>query len=534
MLRIFFVLIVAAAFVSVAVGQAGEIDLSFRSVGYLVTNPFNDPTRASEARSVALQTDGKIIIGANDHRTTTNTNGLILRYTADGAIDTTFSGGQNGDGISSIGFPGVSTQYLNGLVVQADGKIVALATYENESDGDIGFYIIRLNTNGTRDQTFGGNGTSFRVFSAITGGGGLAQDIALQSDGKILIAAASPNFATQTFEFAVYRLNRDGTSDRTFGGGISGRSMVNIGSGNDIPTGIAVAPDGRIVLAGTADATQSGPGGVALARFSAAGVLDTSFGTGGRIVTSLGGVSELLSDVEVQADGKPIISGITCSGINCSSETGAVARFNANGSFDTTFDGDGVAKPQIPASTGNALTSLEIQPDGRIVATGNSTSTGTGSDNLVLRLNTDGSQDSTFSNDGVAVTDIGGTDQASAALALQTDGKIVTTGASSTGSRIDIAIFRYLGDSQPAANVTVSGRVTTPDGRALRNATVSLTDLAGVRRSATTSSFGFYSFDQVSISGPYTVTVTSRRFRFASRSIQVNGNLADVDFVGLE
>jgi hypothetical protein len=85
-----------------------------------------------------------------------------------------------------------------------------------------------------------------------------------------------------------------------------------------------------------------------------------------------------------------------------------------------------------------------------------------------------------------------------------------------------------------AASVSVSGRVTTPDGRGLRNTTVSLTDSPGVVRTVTTSSFGYYAFDNVRSGENYVVEVTSRSYRFASRTIQVNDNLVDVDFVGLE
>jgi len=84
------------------------------------------------------------------------------------------------------------------------------------------------------------------------------------------------------------------------------------------------------------------------------------------------------------------------------------------------------------------------------------------------------------------------------------------------------------------ANVTISGRVTTPTGLNLRNAIVALTDPQGVRRSATTSSFGIYSFTNVQSGGTYIISVASKRYRFTPQSVSVNGNLTNVDFVGLE
>ncbi len=93
--------------------------------------------------------------------------------------------------------------------------------------------------------------------------------------------------------------------------------------------------------------------------------------------------------------------------------------------------------------------------------------------------------------------------------------------------------MRYLSDQANAA-VGVAGRVTTPDGRGLRNAAVAITDPQGVQRTATTSSFGFYTFDNVRVGETYVIGVSSRLYRFASRNLVVNDNLTNVDFVGLE
>ena len=82
--------------------------------------------------------------------------------------------------------------------------------------------------------------------------------------------------------------------------------------------------------------------------------------------------------------------------------------------------------------------------------------------------------------------------------------------------------------------VRVSGKVTTSDGRGLRNATVTITDQTGVSRTITTSAFGFYSFESLTAGERYTIGVVSRQFRFASRTIEATDSLADVDFTGLE
>jgi len=107
-------------------------------------------------------------------------------------------------------------------------------------------------------------------------------------------------------------------------------------------------------------------------------------------------------------------------------------------------------------------------------------------------------------------------------------------GTTSTGGTFELGSGFWGGGATPAANVTVSGRVLTSDGRGLRNATVSITDSNGVSRIATTSSFGFFSFDNVSSGGTYTFRVFSRLFRFQPRTVQVNDNLTLADFMGLE
>ena len=116
------------------------------------------------------------------------------------------------------------------------------------------------------------------------------------------------------------------------------------------------------------------------------------------------------------------------------------------------------------------------------------------------------------------------------------DGTIAepVAGTTSAGGTFELGGGFWGGGATPSANATVSGRALTSDGRGLRNATVSLTDSQGVRRTVTTSSFGFFSFDNVSTGRTYTFRVSSRLFRYAPRTVQVNGNLTLPDFVGLE
>ncbi|MFN2502617.1 MAG: carboxypeptidase regulatory-like domain-containing protein, partial [Pyrinomonadaceae bacterium] len=174
-----------------------------------------------------------------------------------------------------------------------------------------------------------------------------------------------------------------------------------------------------------------------------------------------------------------------------------------------------------------------IQPDGKIVVAGEvSLSGGSTYDFALWRFNANGSLDADFGTGGRITTDFAnGSDRANAA-ALQSDGKIVLAGFTSNliGST-DFALARYV---TAASSAQVSGRVTAPDGRPIRNAFVSLIDPQGVPRTVTTSSFGFYSFDNVPTGVTYVIRVSAKRYRFAARNLTVNDNMTDVDFVASE
>ena len=120
--------------------------------------------------------------------------------------------------------------------------------------------------------------------------------------------------------------------------------------------------------------------------------------------------------------------------------------------------------------------------------------------------------------------------------AFTLDGTVAQSvaGINSTGGTFELGGGFWGGGAAPSSNATVSGRVLTSDGRGLRNATVSITDSNGVSRIATTSSFGFFSFDNVSAGQAYTFRIFSRFFRFQPRTVQINDNLTLADFMGLE
>ena len=296
---------------------------------------------------------------------------------------------------------------------------------------------------GDLDTSFGSGGRQTTDF-----GGGQRADVALQADGKIVVAGEAGG------DFALARFNADGSLDPAFAG--DGRQTTDFGGAVDAANGVAVQSDGRILAVG-------GSGGAfAVARYNADGSLDAGFGVNGRQTTALG-VGGSAWAVAIQTDGRIVAAG--SSGPNF-----ALARYNTDGSLDRTFSGDGVETTDVGGSDG--ARGLAIQADGKLVAAGRS-----GADFALARYQPDGSPDSTFSTDGKQSTDFGGDDYAMA-VAIQPDGKIVAGGtairpdAGGYNPSGDFALARYTSDGSLDPSFAAGGTRTTElnwyeDGRDL-------------------------------------------------------------------
>jgi uncharacterized delta-60 repeat protein len=281
--------------------------------------------------------------------------------------------------------------------------------------------------------------------------------IAVQADGKIVAAGTS---FTGLGDFAVARYNPDGSLDTTFGTG--GQITVDLNGGSaDMARALAIHTDGRIVVAGeTTGALPPFDKNFAVARFNGNGSLDTTFDGDGIAITDFGAtVLEGATSVAVQSDGRIVAAGGAFNAIT--QIDFAVARYNTDGSLDTTFDGDGRVTTQISLLNFDIAASVAIQADGRIVALGFA-----GFDFALVRYNSDGSLDTTFGGTGIVTTDFGGSDGGTG-LAIQPDGKLVAIGRASGG--VDFALARYHSDGSLDASFGSGGRVTTdfPDAKAV-------------------------------------------------------------------
>jgi len=295
---------------------------------------------------------------------------------------------------------------------------------------------------GSLDTTFNLTG---KVLTDIKTSGDAAQAVAIQSDGKIVAAGSSSGSGSTGSDFALVRYNVDGSLDANFGTG--GKVTTDFGTGLDIAKSIAIQADGKIVAAGyTNGAAVGGPFGLAMARYNTNGSLDTTFGTGGKVTTSLG-TSDIANSIAIQSDGKIIVASTTAAGFG-------LARYNTNGSLDTTFGTAGKVTTAIYSVPGSdSLSAIVLQSDGKIVAVGAANPT---FDFAVVRYNSNGSLDATFGVGGKVTTDMGGIDSGKA-IAIQSDGKIVAAGTSASGS----ALVRYNTDGNLDTTFGTGGKVTT-------------------------------------------------------------------------
>jgi len=339
-----------------------------------------------------------------------------------------------------------------GLALQSNGKIV-VAGYSFKPGGKdrAEFTVLRYNADGTLDSGFGKSG---KETTEIGRDADDATSVALQSDGKIV--AAGRTFAPTNNDFAVARYDRDGKLDLTFNA--TGKATADFGK-RDYAHTVAVQSDGKIVVAGDA---EHGDGRIfAVARFNADGTPDISFNKTGKLTMDFGSGNAEARGVAVQSDGKIVVAGYASPN---NIENVALVRCNADGNLDTSLGGTGMVITPVALSGSNA-TSVALQSDGKIVVAGFAVdSSGCCYDFALVRHNADGSLDTSFNDVGKVTTPIGNGDARCAAIALQKDGKIVAAGWASNGEDNDFAVVRYNSDGKLDTSFNSTGKVTTAIG----------------------------------------------------------------------
>jgi uncharacterized delta-60 repeat protein len=352
-----------------------------------------------------------------------------LLVAARGDLDPTF--GSGGKVVTDFG--GNETAW--GLAVQPDGKAVVAGTRFDPGPSD-DFVLARYTVSGALDPTFDGDGKVTTDFGGRSDG---ADDLALQADGKIVAAGSGFSAEVRPVDFALAKYNRDGTLDTTFGAG--GRVLTTFAQNSiDRANAVVIQADGKIVAAGS---TRSGPTSeFAVARYLPNGSLDASFDGDGLVVTPIS--TGVVFDLAVQPDGKLIAAGWS----NPGGFDIAMARYNPDGSLDSSFDGDGmvVASSFRPAST--YAPQVLVQRDGKILTGGAG----------LARFNPDGSVDRSFGEGGRALTDVG-----LVTPLLQPDGKIIAAGSTfgADGGSSDFTVVRLSAAGRIDSTFGRGGRVVT-------------------------------------------------------------------------
>jgi uncharacterized delta-60 repeat protein len=317
---------------------------------------------------------------------------------------------------------------------------------------------------GDLDPTFSGDG---KVLTDIAGDDDGASAIAIQPDGKIVAAGfSSPPDGGRTF--VVVRYDSAGLPDPSFGD--DGIVTTSFGDGSAAARAVAIESDGDIVVAGTSSQPETG-WDFALARYEPDGGLDPSFGDNGRVTTDFADVANGINALVVQPDGKLVVAGESQGDF-------ALARYDADGSLDTSFSGDGVVTTDF-AGKADAAYAVALQGDGRIVAAGSAFEKQDFYDApqffALARYQADGTPDSTFSGDGILITDISDHfgDARAHAVALQPDGKIVLGGVRGDEGFSDLGLFsqlvvtRYNPSGSQDSSFDAEGQIDSSGARAL-------------------------------------------------------------------
>lgn len=301
---------------------------------------------------------------------------------------------------------------------------------------------------GDLDLNFNGSG---HLFIDVNGADELATNVLVQPNGKIIVTGTSTT--PTSYDFVVTRRNPDGSPDNTFS--YDGVATTLISASGVVSFGSALQSDGKIVVVGYGS-FMTGTNGVVL-RYNADGSLDNTFGTNGKAELSFAPNALALLNVDIQPDGKIICSGMYHNGTHGDM---MVLRLNTDGSFDSSFSSDGLAYFDINA-TNEAFYDLAIQDDGKIVAVGTTENAASEKEFVVARLNTDGTLDNTFSNDGYTEIDFAGLDNDARAITLSGD-KILVTGYCNTGSHVVMAVGRLNADGTMDHSFGTMGEMRIP------------------------------------------------------------------------
>ncbi|MDX9909940.1 MAG: T9SS type A sorting domain-containing protein [Mariniphaga sp.] len=434
----FYILFIASLmFLGVNAQNPGDLDPNFGENGVVLT-PIGD--NYSQANGMAIQPDGKIILAGEARFGTYKLT--VARYNTDGSLDMDFGY----EGIVSTTIE--DSDYGECVALQDDGSIVVAGrTYDGT---DYKAIVARYSSIGELDPSFGSSGVAhLNTMNNIEG-------ITIQDDGKIVVGGYSDD------NFALARLNIDGTIDNSFGDNGYAITVLKDGSELDCNSyikAIDIQSDGKIVAAGFLFSSITYYDMV-VARYTSSGQLDAAFAVNGYLTLDLGGLADFGTAVKIQDDDKIVIGGHKEFAIitGVPEYDAAIVRLDSDGNFDDTFGTNGIAFFRLNEQA-TYVEDIAIQNDGKIVFTGQMvTYTEALFDVYSCRINSDGTLDESFGEDGFIRLDPFNTDDNALSILIQEDGNILIGGYSTSREDVyNFMVLRLLGDTQieiPAVEVT--------------------------------------------------------------------------------
>lgn len=414
-----------------AMSQDGTLDETFGTGGVVLT----DIGLVDGARASVVQSDGKIIvagltgdIGAYSH--------LLIRYNPDGSLDESF--GESGITTTSLGVGEASCEAVQ---LQEDGKIIVVGTYLLAEGGPADIALARYNTDGSLDLSYGDDGivlTNSEETEVFEGG----IRAKIQSDDKVVVLGFRND---DTFGFLLLRYNTDGSLDNTFGDEGIVSPVLGDFAGESEELNIVIDDEGNIFLASAVYGEGESHSDFSIVKYDSAGELDLTFGTDGQVLANISvtdGVSsnDNGSDIAFQSDGKIIVAGM----IYDESGAFAVARFTASGVLDMSFGTDGVVYTETAAWS--ECTALAIQSNDKIIITGYASYEEFNDEFVVMRYTADGELDETFGTDGIIVENLSLGDDYAEDIHIIDNEKVLVTGTEAGEFGLDsrVALVQYL------------------------------------------------------------------------------------------
>ncbi|MDQ6815349.1 MAG: delta-60 repeat domain-containing protein, partial [Bacteroidota bacterium] len=311
---------------------------------------------------------------------------------------------------------------------------------------------------GSLDVSFGSGG---KVATTLTSSSDYAYSVAIQTDEKLVVGGrVNVGSGNQRYDFGLTRYRTNGLLDSSFG--INGKVTTDFFNSDDICSAVAMQSDQKIIATGYADNTINAiPHVIAVTRYNVDGVLDNTFGTNGKVIINYGYGENFGKAISILPDGKILIAGTAIAAPNVTAEDFALIKLKINGDLDSSFGNNGKLLIDF-ARRGDNLNSMTIQFDGKIILGGYTVGSSNTKDFCLVRVNINGSIDSTFGNNGRTITDFQNTQDICNSISLQSDGKIVAAGYTNDAfGYTNFSLCRYLPNGNLDSSFGTNGKRTT-------------------------------------------------------------------------